>query len=77
MILHQFKALKQQEQYQAVWDEGVYLTDRVVDKNRFVLYQIDSFYVELVYNTDENKIISNKSFLSTDLLKPYLDKIKN
>jgi hypothetical protein len=76
MTLYQFKVLKQQEQYQTVWDSGVYLTDRIVENNRFALYQIDSFYVEIFYNTNENKIISIKSFLSTDLLEPYLDKIK-
>ena len=76
MTLYQFKALNQQEQYQTVWDSGVYLTDRVVENNRFALYQIDGFYVEIFYSSNENKIISIKSFLSTDLLEPYLDKIK-
>jgi hypothetical protein len=76
MTPYQFKALKQQEQYQMVWDKGVYLTNRIVDNNRFILYQIDSFYVEVQYNSSENKIISLKSFLSTTLLEPYLNKMK-
>lgn len=52
------------------------LIDRRSDAQyRILLYQIDGFYVEVYYDIAYNKIRKIKSFTSTGLLKPYLQKI--
>lgn len=66
MTLYQFNALKKPEQYETVWKEGVFLADRVNDNYKYLLYQINSFYVEVQYSTIEknrlSKIVSKHYF---------------
>jgi hypothetical protein len=50
MTLYQFNALNEIEQAEAVWD-GVFVGDREDEEHRILLYQIDSFYVEVYYDT--------------------------
>jgi hypothetical protein len=41
-----------------------------------LLYQLDSFYVEVFYNKTHNYISKLNGFDDTDLLEPYLKKIE-
>jgi len=76
MTLYEFKALDQQEQYNMLWDKGIYHTHIVKRGYTLALYQIDAFYVELKYDGDMNKIASLRSFLNTNQLEPYLNNIE-
>jgi hypothetical protein len=40
-----------------------------------LLYQVNSFYVEVYYNKEYNPIKKFRSFSSTDELNPYLEQI--
>ena len=46
MTLYEFNALGKKEQGDAAWD-GVLISDRSDDTYNILLYQIDSFYVEV------------------------------
>jgi len=76
MTLYQFNFLDELEQSEVLWDKGVMIGDLEDKVYKYILYQIDSFYVELKYHKENNVIQGMKTFASTDApLKPYLDKL--
>ena len=75
MTLYEFNALDEMEQAEAVWD-SVFIADREDDEHRILLYQRDSFYIEVYYHKEYNAIRRLRSFSSTNQLEPYLKRIK-
>lgn len=75
MTLYQFNTLDATQQAAAIWEYGVWLDSRVEGEIRHILYQIDSFYVELQYHMEHNTLKSARVFSNTDHLWPYLEKI--
>jgi len=75
MTLYQFNSLDEMEQIESVWNKGVLLAERSDETHNYWLYQIDSFYVELSGLKGNPGYNGLKSFLTTELLEPYLDKI--
>ena len=73
LTLYQFKQLKESDQYVAVWNEGTLLDARFDNHLRFLLYKIDSFYVEIKYNGATNALEGLKSFVNIRPLIPYLN----
>ena len=72
MTLYQFKTLDEEEQYNTVWNNGVLIAGRTSKEDKFLLYQIDGFYVELKYDVNINKIVELRSFGNASRLEPYL-----
>jgi hypothetical protein len=54
---------------------GIYIGKRKLTQLCTVLYQLDSFYVEIYYRKYRTYIDKIRVFESTDLLEPYLDQI--
>jgi hypothetical protein len=76
MTLYQYKIRDEPQQYNVLWSKGVFIDHKVSTTYNFLLYQVESFYVELKYNREENKIQGIRSFLSIGQLEPYLRKIR-
>lgn len=74
MTLYQFKSLSDFEQAEAVWN-GTLLAHREDGFFRILLYQVDSFYVEVYYHKAANVLSSFRPFTTTKLLEPYLQDI--
>lgn len=74
MTLYEFNGLDEMEQAEAVW-EGVFISDREDEEHKILLYQVDSFYVEVFYHKEYNVIRKFRSFSSTEQLHPYLENI--
>ncbi len=75
MTCREYKALSEQEQINALTSRGVYLADRKDSKCRYLLYQLDGFYIEIVFGlTGECKQKVN-IFQDTGFLDPYLEGI--
>jgi hypothetical protein len=74
MTLYQFNALDKTQQAEIVWN-GAHIGNRRDEEYEILLYQIDSFYVEVYYHPDHNVISKMRSFPSTDQLAPYLQQI--
>ncbi|MGN6615110.1 MAG: hypothetical protein ACTHKC_08710 [Candidatus Nitrosocosmicus sp.] len=74
MTLYQFNALNETNQAEAIWN-GMFLTHREDRMFRILLYQIDSFYVEVYYQKQKNFLSHFRAFTTTRLLEPYLDQI--
>lgn len=75
MTLHHFNELNEVEQVDAICEHGVLVGDRKDDNYTVLLFQINSFYVEVFYSQPYNELRKYKSFSSTTLLQPYLEKI--
>jgi hypothetical protein len=75
MTLFQFKQLENNEQGEVTWQKGVHLSTRFSGLHAILLWQIDSFYVEIFYNRIDDKIERLRSFRSTIPLGPYLNQI--
>jgi hypothetical protein len=75
MDLQEFKQLDQTAQKAIVWHCGEHIATRDTIFYTIALWQIEGFYVEVVFSQLNNKIEKLNSFYSTELLKPYLDQI--
>ena len=56
---------------ETVNQQGVYLDNHITKNEKFNLYAINMFFVEVCYNSLENKISGIKSFKSGHLLDRY------
>jgi hypothetical protein len=75
MTLAQFNKLKIEEQQKAVLINGVFLGERKDAPLRMMLYDMESFYVEVFFLSRYNKVAWFNGFQSTKKLEPYLQKI--
>jgi len=76
MTFLQFKSLSSFKQFEALSNKGVMVPNRITTVYKFLLYQIDSFYVEVKSNLFESKIEGTKCFFDTQELEPYLEDIE-
>jgi hypothetical protein len=73
MTIFQFDELSEADQAAILWSQGQLVANREVSGDKVLLYQVDSFYVEV--HKVSNEIERIFSFCNTDLLLPYLEKI--
>ena len=71
MTLYEFNFLDINNQMETVNQQGVYLDNHITKDEKFNLYAINMFFVEVCYNSLENKISGIKSFKSGNLLNRY------
>ncbi|MBO0938531.1 hypothetical protein J2I47_18410 [Fibrella sp. HMF5335] len=67
-----FTSLDTEDQLNALYFEGSVLANRYEDEFIFLLYSLDSFYVEIRHDAYTNRILQVSAFKSTDKLEPYL-----
>jgi hypothetical protein len=67
-----FSALPTQQQLDILYYQGDILANRYEDEFIFLLYSIDSFYVELRHDAYSNKLLAVSAFKDTEQLDPYL-----
>jgi hypothetical protein len=71
MTLYEFNLLDINNQMETVNQQGIYLDNHITKTEKFNLYAINMFFVEVCYNSLENKISDIKSFKSGHLLDRY------
>jgi len=71
MTLYEFNLLDINNQMKTVNQQGVYLDNHITQDEKFNLYAINMFFVEVCYNSLENKVSGIKSFKSGHLLDRY------
>jgi len=71
MTLYEFNILNDDDQYQTVWDNGTYLDSVTSEGIKMALYAIEQFFVEVQYDSENNKIIGLKSFKHGQLMDKY------
>jgi len=75
LLLHEFKYEEKSRKKELLFRNGVYLTSRFTKDFQILLFQIDTFYVEVFVDIEEEEIGYMRAFSSTDDLRPYLHKI--
>lgn len=75
MQIREFKYQEKHTKKTLVLNNGVYLTSRRITDFLLLLFQIDSFYVEVYFDEQESEIGYMRAFSSTEHLAPYLHKI--
>jgi hypothetical protein len=73
MWLTEFMHLKKPKQVELLYKEAVYIAKRKEGNLVSVLYQLDGFYVEVLYLKYRWQIGCINAFESVDLLDPYLE----
>lgn len=72
MTLYDFILLAPEQQADATWKRGSFIAVGDKGSMKVLLYQLDSFYVEVYYNCEKGKIEEFRCFDSTYYLEPYL-----
>jgi hypothetical protein len=75
MMIQHFNTLSKQDQQNSLLKEGIFLAEREDGPFRIMLYQLDSFYVEVYFFNLYNKVAFLQSFTDTDALEPYLEQL--
>lgn len=75
MTLIEFELLHTPDQISILYKHGVYIGKRKRGHLTILLYQVDSFYIEVVYQMYRRYIAKIKCTESTDVLDPYLEQI--
>lgn len=71
ITLYEFLVLPDQEQYDIIFNIGEFLDVSLEENKRFVLYAVDLFFVEVEYNSIENRIVNKRAFVSGEILDKY------
>lgn len=75
MTLNEFAMLQQTEQIELLYALGVYQGKRKLGNKTVVLYQLDAFYVELLYRKYRVEVATIQVFADTKGIEPYLAQI--
>ena len=75
MTLYEYHQYSIDEQIDLLYREGIYLGKRRKSSLSVVLYQLDSFYIEIYYNKYRRLVKQLRCFHSVDFLAPYLEQI--
>jgi hypothetical protein len=71
MTIKEFDKLSEHERYDIIFTQGDFIEYWFEENQRFALYAIFMFYVEVEYNPIDNKIINMISFDDGELLDKY------
>lgn len=75
MKYHEFNALAELERADTAWQQGVFLMERKEAFHRMLLYQLEDYYIEVVYHTHFNVVLKVGTFKDPELLNPYLSRV--
>lgn len=75
MTLYEFNILELNERMEAVNQYGTFLDNYVTKDERINCYAIDKFFVEVVYDANNNRITEVRSFKYGHRLDKYASKI--
>jgi hypothetical protein len=74
MTIQSFRQLTGIKQAEVLWEHGVFIGERQSYHHTIMLYQVDAFYIEVLYHK-KNGSIELRCFETTSLLQPYLEQI--
>jgi 5-hydroxyisourate hydrolase-like protein (transthyretin family) len=63
LSFYEFTQLSEEGQYELVFKEGEFLNSSTKNDLKFALYKLYSFFVEVVYDAQRNKVVSLTSFM--------------
>ncbi len=75
ITLYEFNSLEELEKIEALGEYGQIVAHKFEGKFKFMLHQINNFYVEIKYINESNAFVDLRSFHTTDLLDSYISTI--
>ena len=76
VTIDKFNRLSLDEKAWYIWNGAAYLHVREDEKYRYNLFYMNNYYVELLYNINDNEIEKIRAFFSHSFLTPYLETIE-
>ena len=76
MTLYEFNILTLEEKQATVWEYGTFLESFVTKDVRINCYAIDKFFVEVVFNAEQNDITEVKSSKYGHSIDKYFSKFQ-
>ena len=76
MTLYEFKILNDDDQLKVVQDKGTFLENHITKTEKINCYAIDMFFVEVVYDAEQNKITEVRCFKEGHRLDKYSPNFK-
>jgi hypothetical protein len=71
-----FISLDKTEQELLMWMEGVPIAGKIINGHRYLLIQLYSFYVEVLYEDKSDVVKSLHPFEDMKYVDPYLPEVK-
>lgn len=71
MNFHEFVLSDDRIKSELIYKEGIYISKRRIEDFSAVLYQLNTFYVEIIYKKYRYEIFTVECFLTTDILDEY------
>jgi len=76
MTLYLFNRLNTNDQLKVLWESGVFLVNHISKTEIVSCYALNMFFVEVVYDAEENSIIEVRSFKSGHRMDKYAPNLK-
>ena len=71
MGIYEFNCLEEHDKYDKTFTTGIFVDTVFVGDIKYVLYALSKFWVEVTYDSSNNKIIGLSSFVSGKKLNRY------
>ena len=75
MTILEFEKLSYEEKLLAVVDNGIFIDNYVTKEIRLNCYSLSKFFVELIYDSEKNKVSGIRAFEDGEELNKYLNKL--
>jgi hypothetical protein len=75
IYIEEFKALNQDQQLDLIHKEGVHIGKKNTSGKTAILYQLNDFYVEVIYKSYRREVEAIKLFSDTASIQFYLDQV--
>ncbi|TSE07406.1 MULTISPECIES: hypothetical protein [Aquimarina] len=77
MTIEAFNSLSEGQQYRIVFSQGTFVDTFIEDQERYILFAIDRFFVEIHFTGYSDNVVYIKAFITGHLLNKYLPEITN
>ena len=75
ITLDKFNQYSLYKKFEILGNQGVFLLNKIMNKEEYTLYAVENFFVETLFDLDKKEIIQIKSFSKTKDLEKYLNEI--
>lgn len=75
MTVIEFNLLAVSDKLDLIYKQGIYIGKQKTTDGSILLYQLDSFYTEIIYTMHRKYVAKINCFTSIDRLDPYLDQV--
>ena len=71
MGLYEYMLLNDSDQWNELWQSGTFLTHHIDHTNKYTLYALHDFFVEVKLDAKTSKILNKRHFKTGHLLDKY------